>query len=158
MQPALHAEKGMWMLNRAGWKFAVACVVLAVAACSKSDPEQALRAQFAGLQSAIEAKDASALQQFLADDFIGNDGMDRRQARAMATMLMTRYQSLGVTIGPLDVKMQPPANAQVAFTAMMTGGTGNPLPERIQAYQVETAWREVGGEWVMYHAKWTPRL
>ncbi len=146
------------MLYRIGWKLTVACLLLGIAACTKSDPEQALRARMAELQAAIESRDASAVQQFLADDFVGNDGMDRRQARATAAMVMMRYQSMGVSFGLLEVKLQPPANATVAFSAMTTGGAGGLLPENMQAYQVETAWRESGGEWVMYHAKWTPRL
>jgi hypothetical protein len=146
------------MLYRTGSKIAFAFMLCMLGACSRGEPEQALRQRVAELQTTLESRDASAVQQFLAEDFAGNDGLDRRQARAMAVMVSARYKSVGVSFGPLDVTMQPPANATVAFGAFTTGGGDGPLPQRIQAWDVETAWRESGGQWVLYHAKWTPRL
>lgn len=146
------------MLGSRGVHLLLIVGLLLGAACSRSDPEQALRQQLAQMQAAIEARDAGALQRSLAEDFIGNEGMDRRQARAMAMLVMQRHQSLGVTFGPLDVRMQPPGTATVGFTVMTTGGSGGLIPERMQAYTVETAWREVDGEWRLYHAAWSPRL
>lgn len=146
------------MLQRKSLKIAFVLLLCALAACSRSDTEQALRQRISELQSAIESREASAVQQFLADDFVGNDGMDRRQARATATLLSARYRAIGFTFGPLDVAMQPPGNASVAFTAFTTGGDGGLLPERLQAYDVQTAWRLTDGEWLLYHAKWAPRL
>lgn len=146
------------MLYRTGSKIAFAFMLCVLGACSRGEPEQALRQRVADLQTTLESRNVSAMQQFLAEDFVGNDGVDRRQARAMATMLSGRYKSVGVTFGPLDVTMQPPANATVAFRAFTTGSGEGPLPQRIQAWDVETAWRESGGQWVLYHARWTPRL
>lgn len=146
------------MLYRSGWKIVLLWVACALAGCARPDPEQALRERVAELQAAIESKDAAAVQQFLAPDFVGNDGMDRRQARATAMLLLARYKQVGTTFGPLDVRMQPPANATVAFSAIATGGAGGLLPEDAQAYEVTTAWRETDGEWLLYHAAWTPRL
>lgn len=146
------------MLYRAGLKIAFAFMLCTVGACSRGEPEQVLRQRVAALQATLESRDVSAVQQFLAEDFAGNDGIDRRQARAMAAMLSARYKAVGVTFGPLDVRMQPPATATVAFAAFTTGSVDGPLPQRMQAWDVETAWRESGGEWVLYYAKWTPRL
>lgn len=146
------------MLYWRGWKIVALLLACATVACSRTDPEQALRQTLAQLQAAVEARDASAVADTLAEDFVGNDGMDRREARALALLLMKRHQSLGVSFGLLDVRMQPPSNAVATFTAMTTGGSGGLLPERMQAYAVETAWREVDGEWLLYHARWTPRM
>ncbi|TDK23474.1 nuclear transport factor 2 family protein [Luteimonas aestuarii] len=133
-------------------------LLLAGTACARSDPEERLRERAAELHAAIESREVAAMQHLLADDFVGNDGLDGRQARALASMLMSRYRSIGVTFGPMDVQLQPPANATVRFHALTTGGDEGLLPQRVQAYDVETAWREDSGEWVLYHAKWTPRL
>lgn len=146
------------MLYRTGLKIAIAFIVCTGVGCSRSDPEQALRQRIAELQSVLESRDVSAMQQFLAEDFVGNDGIDRRQARAMATVLSARHRTVGVTFGPLEVTLQPPANATATFGAFTTGGGEGLLPQRMQAYDVETAWRESGGEWELYHARWTPRL
>jgi hypothetical protein len=124
----------------------------------RGEPEQALRQRVAELQATLESRDVSAVQQFLAEDFTGNDGIDHRQARAMAAMLSARYKSVGVTFGPLEVEMLPPANATIAFGAFTSGSGEGLLPPRVQAYDVETAWRMSGGEWELYHAKWTPRF
>lgn len=147
------------MLYRTGWKTGVATILLlaACAGCGRSDPEERLRQRVVELQAAIESRDLAAMQQMLADDFVGNDGMDRRQARALAMAITSRYRDIGVTFGPLSVQLQPPANASIRFSALTTGGEGL-LPQRAQAYDVETAWREEAGEWVLYHASWTPRL
>ena len=146
------------MLYRRGWKIVLLCSASVLAGCAHPDPEQALRERVSGLQAAVEAKDASAVQQFLATDFVGNAGMDRRQARATAALMFARYRRVGTTFGPLDVRMQPPGNATVVFSAIATGGTVGLLPDHAQAYEVTTAWRETDGEWLMYHAAWTPRL
>lgn len=147
------------MLYRAGLKTGLAVLVLlAAAACARSGPEERLRERTQALHAAIESRDIAAMQHVLADDFVGNDGLDRRQARALATVLVSRYRSIGITFGPMDVQLQPPANATVRFSVLATGGGEGLLPQRIQAYEVETAWREEGGDWMLYHAKWTPRL
>lgn len=147
------------MLYCAGWKTGLAVLLLlAGAACARTDPEDRLRERVAELHAALESREVAAMQHVLADDFVGNDGLDRRQARALASMLMSRYRSVSVTFGPIDVRLQPPANATATFHALTTAGGEGLLPQRVQAYDVETAWREDGGEWVLYHAKWMPRL
>src|SRR5690606_14146813 len=83
----------------------IALSLLVLAGCSRSDPETALRGTVASLQAALEQRDAAALQQYLADDFIGNDGLDRDGARRLAAMYLLRHRDVGVTAGPLDVDM-----------------------------------------------------
>ena len=41
--------------------------------------------------SSIERRDGSALQESLADDFIGPDGLDRDGARRTAQLMFLRY-------------------------------------------------------------------
>jgi ketosteroid isomerase-like protein len=148
------------MLYRTGLKIMVS-VALATACmgCSKQDPEAALRTRVEAFQEAIGSRDSSAMQHFLSEDFIGNAGMDRRAAKAYAAMLLQRYRQTGVTFGPLSVEMsEPPVHASVLFDAVVTGGSGSMLPEQAGIYAVRTAWREHGGEWLLYRAEWTPRL
>lgn len=134
-----------------------ACVLALLAGCSPPAPEEALRAAMSGVQESIEQRDAGALRRYLADDFIGPHGMDRDQARRTAALYMMRHQSVGVTMGPLDVEMQDP-HATVRFRAALTGGSGGLLPDRANFYQVETGWRMEGGEWRITSARWTPAL
>ena len=67
--------------RRIAWLLA-ACTLLA--ACRATPPEEALRSAVAQLEAGMEARDADALGDVLADDFAGPDGMDRRAALRMA--------------------------------------------------------------------------
>lgn len=137
----------------------LACIglMLAVSACSRSDPEQALRGEFALLQQAIEQRQAGAVAGFLAPDFIGNDGLDRDGARRLAAGMFLRHRSIGVTTGPLQLQLRGSSSATVAFDATVTGGSGGLLPEQGQWYRIETGWRVDDGQWRMVSARWAPR-
>ncbi|MDH5821427.1 nuclear transport factor 2 family protein [Luteimonas sp. RD2P54] len=128
----------------------------ALAACARPAPEQALREAVEGVGAAIEARDAGALERWLAEDFIGPDAMDRDQARRAATLYMMRYQSVGATLGPLDVELQGEDRGTVRFTVALSGGTGRLLPDSTRLYQVETGWRARDGDWRMTSANWSP--
>jgi len=133
------------------------CALALLAACSRPAPEEALRAALAEVQESIEQRDAGTLRRYLAEDFIGPGGMDRDQARRTAALYMMRHQSVGLTMGSLDVELQEP-HATVRFRAALTGGSGRLLPDRANFYQVETGWRMEGGEWRITSASWTPAL
>lgn len=134
-----------------------ALLVLILAACARTPPEQALRQQVGALQHAIEARDAAAIDGMLAADFIGNDGMDKSQARRMAAALFIRYRNVGVSIGPLQLRMQGESQAAVDFTATATGGDGA-LPDSGQLWDVKTGWRLDGSGWKLVSAEWKPKL
>ncbi|HET8818956.1 MAG TPA: nuclear transport factor 2 family protein [Xanthomonadaceae bacterium] len=121
-------------------------------ACSATPPEEALRASVAGLEAALEARDADAMANVLADDFAGPDGMDVAAARRLARLSFLRHRDVGVAIGPLDIAMLD-GHATVRFTAVLTGGAGW-LPERGSIYHVETGWRRDGGDWRLTSARW----
>jgi hypothetical protein len=127
-----------------------------LSACSRTPPEQALRETIVTLQGSIEQRDASALGDVLADDFIGPDGLSRDGAQRMAKLMFLRYQDVGVNVGPLEVDLKE-THATVRFTAALSGGAGV-LPDSGQLYDVETGWRLVGDEWRLVSARWQPRF
>lgn len=132
----------------------VAVSLLLAGGCAKPAPEAAVRAQVQALQGAIDARDAGAVHALLADDFIGNDGLDKRGARQLATGLFLRYRDVGARLGPVDVQLRGDADAVARFTVLATGGRGDLLPEHGQLYRVETGWRRIGGEWRLRSAQW----
>lgn len=134
---------------------ALLVVVAAAAGCARTPPEQALRARVAALEQAIDARDAGALREFLADDFIGPGGMDDTGARRLAQGIFLRYRDIGTRLGPLEVKVQD-AHARVEFDALVTGGAGALLPQSGRVYDVRTAWRLEDGEWRLVSAEWSP--
>ena len=133
-----------------------ACL-LALSACSRPAPEQALRDTIAQMQSAIEARDASALDEHIAEDFIGPEGMDRKDARRLAQVVFLRNRDIGATLGPLQMRVEG-EHATVRFSVALTGGSGTLLPDSAQVYEVSTGWRMRGEEWELVSADWTPRM
>src|SRR5690606_8189241 len=125
--------------------------------CARDVPEAALRARVASLAAAIEARDPAALQQHLAEDFIGNGGLDRNGARRLAMGFALRHREIGLTLGPLGVDMAP-AHAPDRGQAILGGGSGRALPDSAQVYDVESGWRLQDGEWMLVSAGWKRAL
>ena len=131
---------------------------LLVAGCGKDDPEQAVRLQVEAMQAAIDARDAGDVEDLLARDFVGNDGMDRRAIRQLAAGVFLRHREVAAKVGPVSVELRGKSDAIARFSVLATGGSGGFLPESGQVYQVETGWRLVDGEWKLLSANWTPNL
>ncbi|MBN8260720.1 MAG: nuclear transport factor 2 family protein [Xanthomonadales bacterium] len=131
-------------------------LLLVLAGCSRGDPEQAVRAQLEVLQQAIDARDAGAVADLLAEDFIGNDGLDRRGAKQLAAGVFLRHREVGARLGPVTVELRGEGEAIARFSVLATGGSGGLLPEQGQVYQVETGWRLQDGDWKLLNASWTP--
>jgi hypothetical protein len=135
----------------------LAAALLALsAACQKTPPEQALRETIAKMQAAGEARDVDALFAPIAEDFAGSEGMDRKAFRQYVTLMSLRSKSVGVTLGPIDVKLYG-ERASASFTAAIRGGPGF-LPDQAQVYAIDTGWRMDGGEWKLISATWKPQL
>lgn len=135
--------------------FTFACAI-GLAACGREPPEQALRDTIATMEAAAEAGDADALFEPIAEDFAGSQAMDREAFRRYVLVMGLRQQTVGVQLGPLDVKLYGD-RASVAFTAALTGGPGW-LPDRAQVYDVTTGWRLDDGDWKLISASWREKL
>lgn len=135
---------------------ALLSVCIGLAACARTPPEDALRDTISALQAHVEARDAAAVQGLLDEDFAGPDGMDRRGARQLATVMLMRHRNVGLRLGPLDVRLQGDDRATVHATAALTGGSGALLPDSARAYRVESAWRRRGDDWRMLSLRWDP--
>jgi ketosteroid isomerase-like protein len=129
---------------------------IALCGCKRAPPEQAVRKQLQALQGAIDARDAGALEDLLAEDFVGNEGMDRRGARQLAAAMFLRHRDLAARLGPVEIELRGTSDAVASFNVLATGGSGGLLPERGQVYRVETGWRLADGEWKLLTAAWTP--
>jgi hypothetical protein len=136
---------------------AALCLVWVVAACDRSPPEVRLREALGELQAVVERRDAAALDEVLAEDFIGPDSLDRAGARRMAQLMFLRYGAVGASTGPVSIDLQP-GHATARFSVALTGGSGQVLPDAARLYDVTTGWREVDGEWRMTSASWEGKL
>jgi hypothetical protein len=120
----------------------VLLALLVLCGCKRAAPEEALRRNIAQMQEAVSERDAGALSDGIAPDFIGPNGMGREDAGRLARVVFLRNKHVGVTLGPLDVAM----------------GGGGLLPDNGQVYDVTTTWRQDGDAWVLLSAEWTPKL
>ena len=136
----------------------VCLLIAAMTACSRPSPEQAVREQLEVLQSAINARDARAVQDLLAEEFIGNQGIDQRGARQLAAAVFMRHGDVGARIGPITVEIRSDTEATAIFNVLATGGDGGLLPGSGQVFDVETGWRLEDGKWRMLNARWTPEF
>lgn len=133
-------------------------LLLALAACQRETPEQAVRKQVAAMQLAIDARDAGDIEALLADDFVGNEGIDKRGAKQLAAGVFLRHRDVAAKVGPVSVELRGQTDAIARFGVLATGGSGGLLPDSGQVYQFETGWRLVDGEWKLLNASWTPNI
>ncbi|MGN7831403.1 nuclear transport factor 2 family protein [Pseudoxanthomonas sp. 22568] len=137
-----------------GWIGAMLAVMLVLAGCSRSSPEQQLRDQFAALQQAVEERQPAEAMDGVAEDFSGPAGMDRAALHNLLRAQLLARDSIGVTTGPLEVSLQGDT-ATIRFDALLTGsGRGRWLPDSAQSYRVTTGWRRDGDDWRLYYAEW----
>ena len=137
------------------WRTAGAAMLGMLAACSGGSPEQALRTELDGIEHALQKRDAGALKDRLAEDFVGNDGLDRDGAARMAQGAFLRYRDVSVALGPREVRLHGADRATVRFTAALTGRTGDGLlPESGHVYNVESGWRLEDGDWRLVSVRW----
>lgn len=139
------------------WLARAVCVAVLLA-CAQRAPETALRQTISDLRDAIEARDASTIEEHLAEDFIGPDGLDREAAKRLAIGVFLRNRDIVATFGPLDLQLRGTGHATVRFTAAVAGGTGGLLPESGQVHDVQTGWRFEDGRWLLTSAQWQRKL
>jgi hypothetical protein len=117
-----------------------------------------VRRQIEALQSAIDARDAGAVHDLLSEDFVGNRGIDRRQARQLAVAVFLQHRDVGAHLGPVKVELRSETEATAKFSVLATGGNGDVLPKNGQVFEIETGWRLIDGRWRLLNAHWTPEL
>lgn len=132
-------------------------LLILLAACSSTPDEQQIRDAIQTAATAAESADAGAFGDVLSDDFDGNKGeLDRSRLINMLRVQRLRGAKPGVLLGPVTIEAR--GNRYVAnFTATLSGG-GRILPDRIGVYTIETAWKQVDGDWRCYSATWKRKL
>jgi ketosteroid isomerase-like protein len=147
------------MVQHAGMKYVLPIIAfLMLAACRHTPDEQRVRDAVAAMQKAAEARDPRGFMAHVATDFTGNDGqVDRDGLHNLLRAEVLRNESVGVTLGPIDVELQG-ERATVHVAATFTGGSGGLLPERGSIYAITSGWKREGGEWRCYNAAWQQKL
>lgn len=133
-------------------------VLLTLAACRHAPDEQRIREAVTAMQAAMEARDPRGFMLHVGTDFTGNDGqVDRGGLHNLLRAEVFRNESVGVTLGPIDVDLHGD-RATVQVTATLTGGSGGLLPERGSIYSITSGWKREGSEWKCINAAWQQKL
>ena len=129
-------------------------LILLLAGCSRTTDEQRIREAMAAMQQAMESRDPRAFMAHVSDDFIGNDAeFDRAALANLLRIEVLRNESIGATLGPVDIEIQGD-RARARVVATLTGGSGGMLPERGSLYVITSGWKRSGKDWVCFSAKW----
>ena len=130
---------------------------VALAACTRSDPERELRSAIAAMAQAIEQREPSAFLDSVSDDFARESGAFGKQdlKRALASVYL-RNEKISVNAVVTDVRIDGD-RARAKVRVLATGGAGL-LPERGQSWDFDSVWRRESGRWKVYNAEWTEAL
>ena len=131
----------------------MACLV----SCSRTPPETRLRERVAQMQSALESREISSFMGGAAVDFSGESELDRRGLHNFLRVQVLRHAAIGLTLGPLDVRLHG-ERATVNFSVMATGGQGGLLPDSARPWIVRSDWRDGPDGWQVFRAEWEPAL
>jgi hypothetical protein len=136
----------------------LAVAALVITACTRTDPEEALRASISEMEVAVKARDTAKLIGYLAPDFArtGEGGMNRDEARrTVAAVLLTNPNVyMNVSISELTIA----GNSATAKMVVVAGGGSGIIPERAQSWNFTTRWRFENNKWLVERADWTELL
>ncbi len=129
-------------------------MALCMAACARTPDGQAIRESIEKGVAAAQAHDASALTDVLADDFIGNNELDKAGLKSQLRGQFVVAKAIGVRIGPVDVEVRGD-RATARFEAFVTDTSGRWIPDRAATLHFETGWRRDGKSWLCNNANWS---
>ncbi len=132
-----------------------AATAAALAACTRTDPEQQLLETAQALQAAIEARDTGDVMDLVDEHFRGSANLDPDSARRMLMATFLRYQNIKVVALAPSVRIDPsaPTLGVIESPVVVTGAQGL-VPERAEPYTVRTEWRLVKGDWKLSDLRW----
>lgn len=127
----------------------------ALAACSRTDPEQQLLATAQALQAAIEARDTGDVMDLVDENFRGSANLDPQSVRRLLSATFLRYQNIRVVALAPGVRIDPsaPTLGFIESKVVVTGAQGL-IPERAEPYTVRSEWRLVDGDWKLSDLRW----
>ncbi len=140
------------------WRAAFSLLaLLALVACSRSDPERELRATIQTMAQAIERREPGDFLDALADDFTRESGaFGKTDAKRVVAGIYLRNEKISVTAVVTEVRIEG-ERARARVRVVATGRAGV-LPERGQTWEFDSAWRRERGAWRVFNAEWREGL
>lgn len=130
-------------------------LALALAACSRKDPQNALESAVFKLQANLEAKDTNAVMKQLAPSFQAQVEFDSDWARKTMTLMFLRYANVKVIAVSQTSTINPAKSnsGQTQAKVLVTGAQGL-IPERAEPFDVRLEWKLVSNEWKLAVIRW----
>ncbi len=133
---------------------------LLLLSCTKTDDKDLLNQQLDKLLEVIEDKDAKKIRQYLAKDFLVSEKMNNEKFFLFVHYQFRRNKNISVTVLNREIRLHGSSidntTADVIMDTLLLG-SGDWLPERGQAYNVESRWIKEGGNWVMSRLRWSKK-
>jgi len=123
----------------------IAAILLAACGSKSSDEEQ-VRAVIDSVEEAAEARDASDVLEFVADEYSDSNGLDKTQLRNLLRGYFLAHPRLEllVTVESLEFPVDGLAQAVVSVRSLELG-----VPD---AQRLKVEFRSAGGEWRVVRA------
>ena len=132
----------------------IALLCLLGVACSRTPDDEAIRAAISTGAAAMEAHRGKEMLDLVAEDFVGNDGVDRAGLANLLRAQMLGANTIGVRVGSVEVELHGD-RAIARFDADISDSSGRWIADRATTLHFETGWRREGREWRCYNAKWS---
>lgn len=120
--------------------------------CARTPDGELIAQNLDSMAEAAERRDLRAVLRYVAEDFRGNEGIDRAGLAQLVALELRRNRRIGVVLTKTEIDALAPT-AAVRVQLALTGGAGA-LPERARYYRVESHWRKRDGEWYVVEASW----
>lgn len=144
-------QRGPRVINRTF----ILILLLSCISCSKSLPEEAIMANLKSMQQGLEDRKAGKSLEFVSEDFVGNQGLDKRSLKRIMLGQFLRHQNITVVITRMDITINPsdPYSASMEGVVAATGAQ-NLLPQDGRLYSVQGDWRSIDDEWMLIRLEW----
>ncbi|MBT0963703.1 hypothetical protein [Denitromonas iodatirespirans] len=133
---------------------------LALAACSRTPPEQAIREAVGRIEQGIAAHQNAAVRAELAEAFRGGPAddpgrLDKAGVQRLLAGYFLRYKHIGVVVTGVTVEPLAHADDQAWSDAsvLLTGADGL-IPEAGRHYRVRGLWVREGSDWRLRELHW----
>lgn len=126
-----------------------------VSACNKSPPEEEIRENIKLAQTAIENKEASDVLIHVAQDFLGNDSVDRNELRRMLAFQFLQHQNINVILTSLDIELDAGYSDRANMRAnVLVTGASRWIPEDGRALNISGVWKLLDDDWKLQVVHW----